>query len=55
MTVIDSAMADINDSLAKVPPEKVVIDPKDLTPTDPADLKARVKSQGLDNDVKFGK
>ncbi len=52
MTVVDGAMTDITSSLSKG--EKVIIDPKNMSPTDLADLKARVTSQGLDKDVKFG-
>jgi hypothetical protein len=54
-TVVEGAMEDIKESLAKTPPEKVVIDPKDMTPKDLTDLKAEVTKQGLDNDVKYGK
>lgn len=52
MTVVDGAVKDIEESLAK--PEMVIIDTKDLTPTDLADLKAAVDKKGWKKDkVKF--
>ena len=54
-SVVEGAMEDIHESLGKTPKEKVVIDPKDMTPDDLAKLKAEVTKQGLDKDVKYGK
>jgi hypothetical protein len=53
-TVVDGAMEDIVESLKKAPPEKVILDSKNLTPTDLADLKDAVKNKGLtEKDVIF--